>query len=246
MGIRLDDVNKRIIYALMEDARNTSAPMIAEDVGVTSATIRNRIARLEEEGVITGYHAIVDFGTADGLLTNLFYCTVPVQNQERIAKEAQTIAGIIDIRTLHSSRRNLHILAVGKDANSLRNIAHDLTEMGIKIEDEALLSEQLPQTYASFGPDEEAAHEKPADFVSLSGGAEVTEVTIPEAAPIVGLTLSEANDRGLLEEDTLLISIERDGDVLTPKGSTMIKPDDLLTVLSRHGISDSVLSPFRA
>jgi len=61
MTHRLDEIDRRILHELMTDARNTSAPMIAEDLNVSAGTIRNRIERLEEEDVIRGYTAIVDF-----------------------------------------------------------------------------------------------------------------------------------------------------------------------------------------
>jgi len=66
MSHHLDEIDRRILHALMSDARNTSAPMIAEGLNVSAATVRNRIERLEEEGVIRGYTAIVDFEQADG------------------------------------------------------------------------------------------------------------------------------------------------------------------------------------
>lgn len=53
MQARLDDIDRRILYYLRVDARNTTAPMIAEEVDVSAATIRNRINQLEEKGVIT-------------------------------------------------------------------------------------------------------------------------------------------------------------------------------------------------
>jgi hypothetical protein len=39
---------------------NTLATAIAEQVSVSSATVRNRIARLEESGVIEGYHLTIN------------------------------------------------------------------------------------------------------------------------------------------------------------------------------------------
>ncbi|WP_239640386.1 AsnC family transcriptional regulator [Halogeometricum pallidum] len=44
---RLDEVDKRILYYLARDARNVSAPMVAEEASVSAGTIRNRINQLE-------------------------------------------------------------------------------------------------------------------------------------------------------------------------------------------------------
>lgn len=61
MSFEIDNIDERILYRLVEDARSTTAPDIADEVGVTDTTIRNRIGRLEENGVITGYHAASNF-----------------------------------------------------------------------------------------------------------------------------------------------------------------------------------------
>lgn len=57
-GYRLDELDRRIVYALMRDGR-TTATSIAEDANVSGATVRNRIERLEDHDVITGYRADV-------------------------------------------------------------------------------------------------------------------------------------------------------------------------------------------
>lgn len=57
----LDELDRGILHCLQEDARNNSAADIAEKVGVTANTVRNRIQRLEEEGVIQKYTPIIDY-----------------------------------------------------------------------------------------------------------------------------------------------------------------------------------------
>jgi len=49
----IDDVDRAILYALQEDARNTSSGDIAERTDTSDSTIRKRIQRLESDGVIT-------------------------------------------------------------------------------------------------------------------------------------------------------------------------------------------------
>lgn len=55
----LDEIGWTILCALQENARMTDTDL-ARLAGVTSPTVANRIRRLEEEGVITGYHAAVN------------------------------------------------------------------------------------------------------------------------------------------------------------------------------------------
>jgi len=55
----LDDANLRLIAELQQDARLTFAEL-GRRVGLSSPAVAERLARLEETGVITGYHAEVD------------------------------------------------------------------------------------------------------------------------------------------------------------------------------------------
>ncbi len=244
MSIRLDEVNRRIIHALMGDARHTSAPMIAEEVGVSPATIRNRITQLEEAGVIKGYHANVDFDTADDMLTTLYVGTAPIEARARLAHQARTITGVVNVREFVAGQENLHVLAVGEDVEAVNDIARKLTSLDITIEDEKVVRTEQFQAYRPFGPDE--THQQFSDYISLAGGNEVAELTVDDNAPIAGMTLEEAGREGILEDGLLVVSIERDDTVLTPRGESEIRAGDILTVLSRGGFTAELFDIFEA
>lgn len=244
MSIRLDDVNKRIIHALMNDARNTSAPMIAEEVGVSPATIRNRINQLEDAGIIRGYHANVDFEAADEMLTALHVATAPVEERARLAQQARTITGVVNVREFVTGEENLHVLAVGRDLEAINDIARELTALGVDLDVQKLVRTEQFQAYHPFGPDQ--THQQFSDYISLAGGTEVVELSVDDGAPIVGMTLERAGREGLLEDGLLVVSIEREDAVLTPTGDTEIRGGDLLTLLSRSGITEPMLDVFEA
>ena len=244
MSVRLDDVNKRIIHALMNDARNTSAPMIAEEVGVSPATIRNRITQLEDAGILRGYHANVDFDAADEMLTTLYVATVPIEDRARVAQQARTITGVVNVREFVAGEANLHVLAVGDTVEDLNDVSRELAALEIEIEDEKLLRTEQFQAYHPFGPAE--THQQFSDYISLAGGNEVVQLTVDDDAPIVGMTLERAGREDLLEDGMLVVSIERDDAVLTPKGESEIRAGDILTVLSRGGFTESMLEAFEA
>ncbi|WP_224448914.1 Lrp/AsnC family transcriptional regulator [Haloprofundus salilacus] len=242
---QLDEVDRRVIHALMADARNTSAPTIAEGLGVSAGTIRNRIARLEEAGIIKGYYAHVDFEQADGRLTNLYLCNAPVAERESVAARVRTVPGVVHVRELMTGRRNLHVLAVGEDIADLRRVARALSSLGIEIEDEDLVQADSYLPYAPYEPEEDERRGTLSDFVSLTGGSEIVEATIGEEAPIDGLTLSEAGDRGLLDADTLVISVDRGQSVVTPRGDTVLRAGDEVTLFSRGDVPDETLAALR-
>lgn len=59
----LDDFDRRIIAALRGDARLSNIE-VAERVGLSHSAVSRRVKRLEEQGVIRGYRAIIDAAAA--------------------------------------------------------------------------------------------------------------------------------------------------------------------------------------
>lgn len=241
---RLDDLDRRIIHALMQDGRAT-ATSIAENANVSGATVRNRVEKLEQLGIITGYRAHINFEAAGGKLRNLYLCNVPVPEREALAHEARAIPGVINVRSLMTGRRNLHIMAVGESTKDLQRISRSLSKLGIEIEDEDLLEEELFDPYEPFNPDERPRTPALNDFIDLTGNAKILTVSIAEDAPVAGMSLEEANRTDVLDEDTLIISIERENEEIMPHGETVIQPDDIVTLLSRHRTDTLAFAPFQ-
>ncbi len=84
------------------------------------------------------------------------------------------------------------------------------------------------------------------DFMRIGDQAEVFEITVESDAPITGKTLQEADEAGLIGGETLIVAIERNGngDLITPRGDTRIKAEDLLTVYSGKGATPEVTDIF--
>ncbi|OYR77072.1 AsnC family transcriptional regulator [Halorubrum ezzemoulense] len=244
MNYRLDDLDRRIIHALMQDGRAT-ATSIAENANVSGATVRNRVEKLEQMGIITGYRAHINFEAADGKLRNLYLCNVPVPEREALAHEARAIPGVINVRSLMTGRRNLHILAVGESTKDLQRISRSLSKLGIEIEDEDLLEDELFDPYEPFNPDERPRTPPLNDFIDLTGNAKIFTLSIADDAPVAGMSLEEANRTEILDEDTLIIAIERDNEEIMPHGDTVIRPDDIVTLLSRHSTDTLAFAPFQ-
>ena len=244
MAYRLDEIDKRILYRLVDDARNTSAPMIADEVNVSAGTIRNRIQQMEEEGIVVGYHANIDYERGDGRLMNLYMCNTTGADRERVAKQVLGISGVVNVRELMTGRGNLQIKAVGTDTQDLARIGRELSDLGIEIEDEGLIQREQFRPYQPFGPDDGHERQSITDFMSLTGGAEVVELTVTANAPMAHRTLKEAANSSILDGDVLVVAIEREETIITPKGDSEIRPDDLVTLFSRTEISNEVMEAF--
>lgn len=243
---RLDEVDKRILHALVRDARNTSAPDIAEEVNVSAGTIRNRISQLESAGVIEGYHAHVDYERGEGLLTNLVSCTTAGADRSRLAKQVLQIPGVVNVREVMTGHEDLRIKTVGEDTEDLSRITRTITSFDIEVEEENLLQREHFSPYQPYGPRETQPELSITDFVSLTGEADVVDFTVSEDAPITGRSLREANESGLLTGDVLVVAIERDGDVLTPRGESRIAAGDVVTLFAHGGLDEGLERAFAA
>jgi DNA-binding Lrp family transcriptional regulator len=244
MTYRPDEIDRRILYYLGMNARDTSAPMVAEEVDVTPATIRNRINRLEEHGIIRGYHADIDYEKSNGKVTTQFTCTAPVSKRSALANEALSTPGVIQVRELLAGQENLVITAVGEDTTDINRIAQQLSAAGVTIEREDIVLDETFQSYHEFAPEEERAPSGVTDFQTVVGGGEVVEFTVSETAAISGLTLKAANEEDLLPDEILVVGIERDGNHITPNGDTQIKPGDLVSVFSPETLPERLVNAF--
>lgn len=242
---RIDEIDKRILYHLAADARKTSASLIAEEVDVTPATIRNRINQLEDHGIIEGYHADINYERANGRTTTQFTCTVPASDRQRLAQEVLQISGVVGIRELLAGRGNLLVTAVSTDSDESSRIAEELSERGLDVEQVDTVHNELRQPCHSFAPEKGYRNVSLTDFRSLSGSAEVVEFTVSEDADVAGRTIEEASETELLEE-LLVVSIERGDEMLTPKGETVIQPGDVVTIFSREAVPQRTVQAFES
>jgi Transcriptional regulators len=150
MTWHLDKLDRYIVYCLQDDARNTSSSDIAERMDVSSSTVRNRIHRLEEDGILTDYTASVDFEAAGSQLHTLIVCTAPVPQRNELAKKALDIEGVIDVREVMTGEENVHVGIVGTDSNDLTRIGEKLDEIGLEVNDEDLIRNEYTTPYQGF------------------------------------------------------------------------------------------------
>ena len=140
----LDDVDRGVLYALRRDARNTTAGEIADEVGVSASAVRNRIADLEDHGVVDGYHPKPDYENAGYSPCTVFVATAPVRERNELAVEALSVPGVIDVRETLTSQRDIYIEAIATNTKDLAGMTSKRTELGL----ERLSSEIVADHYA--------------------------------------------------------------------------------------------------
>ncbi|KKF38998.1 ArsR family transcriptional regulator [Halorubrum saccharovorum] len=146
----IDDVDRAILYALQEDARNTSSGDIAERTGTSDSTVRKRIQRLESDGIIKGYSAEVDYQQSGYPLRMLLYCTASIPERGELLPEILEIDGVISVQELVTGEQNLLVTVVGESDNDITPVAQELLDMGLTVADEVLVRSHETTPFGEF------------------------------------------------------------------------------------------------
>lgn len=135
---QLDDVDKRLLGLLQENARYTAIEL-AEKVGVSDNTIHNRMERLEEEGIVSGYAAAVNHDQAGLGLYFLFICTARISERSTTAEKVLTFPQVVEVTEVMSGERNLLIKMLGAEDEDITRVAEKIDDLDIEINDEKLI-----------------------------------------------------------------------------------------------------------
>lgn len=76
----IDDIDRRILMLLQEDARLSNAAL-AKEVGLTVSTVHERVKKLEKKGIIKGYVALVDADALGKPITAFIRLSVGVSTE---------------------------------------------------------------------------------------------------------------------------------------------------------------------
>jgi DNA-binding Lrp family transcriptional regulator len=100
--MELNETDTKILQALLEDARFSSR-QIAKKVGVSVGTVLSRIEKMEREGIIKGYSAVLNHEKLGYQLTVVSEITVSkgrlVEMEQEIAK-IPNVCGVYDVTGL--------------------------------------------------------------------------------------------------------------------------------------------------
>jgi DNA-binding Lrp family transcriptional regulator len=149
----IDDVDRAIIHALQEDARNMSSGDIAERTGTSDSTVRKRIQRLESDGVIKGYSAEVDYQRSGYPLRMLLFCTASIPERGGLIPEILALDGVVSVQELVTGKQNLLVTAVGESDSDITPVAQALLEMGLTVADEVLVRSHETTPFGEFSPE---------------------------------------------------------------------------------------------
>ncbi len=118
--MELDDTDRAILRILQTDAR-TPFSEIARRIDMSSATVHDRVGRLEEAGVIEGYHADIDPKAVGYGVSALVGLRVEQGREEDALERLRDIDGI---RAIHLTTGEWDVIlrVVAEDTDSLREL----------------------------------------------------------------------------------------------------------------------------
>ena len=95
----LDDTNRRLLAELQDDARLSLAEL-GRRVGLSSPAVAERVARLERDGVITGYRATIDPRALGLALSTVIRIRPAPGRLANVAELAQRTPEVIECRRI--------------------------------------------------------------------------------------------------------------------------------------------------
>src|SRR5215468_6656886 len=93
---RLDEIDRRILRALQQDARLTTA-QLAERIGLSTTPCWNRLKRLEQQGYIDGYIALLNQEKLGLPETVIIEVTLDRHDEETLGRFGQVLADLPEV-----------------------------------------------------------------------------------------------------------------------------------------------------
>ncbi|QPC85636.1 AsnC family transcriptional regulator [Mesorhizobium sp. NBSH29] len=95
----MDTIDEQLITLLRHDARR-SISNLAVDLGVSRATVRSRVARMERAGIIIGYTVILRADAVDQSVRGITMIEIEGHAADRVIR---TLGGFAEVTTIHTT-----------------------------------------------------------------------------------------------------------------------------------------------
>lgn len=114
--VKLDRIDRRILEELQTDARLSSADL-AEKVSLTTSPCWRRVKRLEEEGLISGYHARLDAQRLGYQVTAIVQVSLDKKDTDSLQAFEDAVQGIAQVLACFriSGRYDYQLIVVAED-----------------------------------------------------------------------------------------------------------------------------------
>jgi len=100
-SVHLDEFDRRILALLQEDARLTNNDLSAR-VNLSPSQCSRRRQRLEESGLIRGYHALLDRDRLGFSLVNIITVTLATHNRDNARRFADLVKRLPEVQDAYA------------------------------------------------------------------------------------------------------------------------------------------------
>jgi Lrp/AsnC family transcriptional regulator, leucine-responsive regulatory protein len=123
MKIKLDATDRKIVELLQANSNITNA-QLAQEIGLSPAPTLERVKKLENQGVIKSYHALVDMDRVGLGVSTFVTVSLKGHNKENINKFINEIKSIPEVIECHhvTGQSDFILKMVSSDIPSYQNL----------------------------------------------------------------------------------------------------------------------------
>ena len=148
---RIDAFDRKILSLLQEDARLTNNDL-SERVNLSPSQCSRRRQRLEDEGLIRGYKAVLDRDRLGFSLVNVISVTLATHNRDNARRFADLLTRLPEVQEAHALTGEMDYIlkVVTPDLKSLARFVNDvlLPHESVQHVKTAIVLETLKETTA--------------------------------------------------------------------------------------------------
>ncbi|MEO3386228.1 Lrp/AsnC family transcriptional regulator [Mesorhizobium sp. CAU 1741] len=124
---RIDGFDRKMLSLLQEDARLTNNDL-SERVNLSPSQCSRRRQRLEEEGLIRGYRAVLDRDRLGFSLVNVISVTLSTHNRDNARRFADLLTRLPEVQEAHAltGEMDYFLKVVTPDLPSLARFVNDI------------------------------------------------------------------------------------------------------------------------
>jgi len=127
MAEPIDQFDRKILALLQEDARLTNGDL-SERVNLSPSQCSRRRQRLEDEGFIRSYHAVLNRDRLGFSLTNMVTVTLATHNRDNARRFAELVSRLPEVQEAHALTGEMDYIlkVVTPDLKSLAEFVNDV------------------------------------------------------------------------------------------------------------------------
>jgi Lrp/AsnC family leucine-responsive transcriptional regulator len=124
----LDNIGKKIVTVLQRNAR-ISFSDLGRKVGLSTPAATERVRKLEDAGIILGYHAVIDAEKVGLPVTAFIHLTTPVQHYPKVTSIMKNLDEVLECHHI-SGEESFIIKVVVPSVNELESLVAKISLYG--------------------------------------------------------------------------------------------------------------------